>query len=76
MSIYYKTLLLSEVNMIKETLKKYIIDNNFYVPLLDLKSKELLYYNFKDISPDEVDPYLRASIAMPFYNKGILFNMT
>ena len=48
------------------------IDNNFYVPLLDLKSKELLYYNFKDISPDEVDPYLRASIAMPFYNKGIV----
>lgn len=48
------------------------IDNNFYVPLLDLKSKELLYYNFKDISPDEIDPYLRASIAMPFYNKGII----
>ena len=47
------------------------IDNNFYVPLLDLGSRELSYYNFKDISPDEVDPYLRASIAMPFYNKGI-----
>lgn len=48
------------------------IDNNFYVPLLDLGSRELSYYNFKDISPDEVDPYLRASIAMPFYNKGIV----
>lgn len=47
------------------------IDNNFYVPLLDLGSRELSYYNFRDISPDEVDPYLRASIAMPFYNKGI-----
>lgn len=48
------------------------IDNNFYVPLLDMGSRELLYYNFKGISPDEVDPYLRASIALPFYNKGIV----
>lgn len=48
------------------------IDNNFYVPLLDLGNKELSYYNFKNISPDDVDPYLRASIAMPFYNKGIV----
>lgn len=48
------------------------IDKNFYVPLLDLGNRELLYYNFKDISPDEAAPYLRASIAMPFYNKGIV----
>lgn len=48
------------------------IDKNFYVPLLDLGNKELLYYNFKDISPDEAAPYLRASIAMPFYNKGVV----
>ena len=48
------------------------IDKNFYVPLLDLGNRELLYYNFRDISPDEAAPYLRASIAMPFYNKGIV----
>lgn len=48
------------------------IDKNFYVPLLDLGNRELLYYNFKDISSDEAAPYLRASIAMPFYNKGIV----
>ena len=48
------------------------IDKNFYVPLLDLGNRELLYYNFKDISPDEAAPYLRASIAMPFYNKGVV----
>lgn len=47
------------------------IENNFYVPLLNLKNRELFYYNFRDIQPSEVDPYLRASIAMPFYNKGI-----
>lgn len=47
------------------------ISNNFYVPLLDLGSRELLYFNFKDIPPQDVEPYLRASVAMPFYNKGI-----
>ncbi|XCP85027.1 patatin-like phospholipase family protein [Roseburia hominis] len=48
-----------------------VIVNNFYVPLLDLTNRELNYYNFKDIAPMEIDPYLRASVAMPFYNKGI-----
>lgn len=47
------------------------ITNNFYVPLLDLANRELDYYNFRDIAPAEIDPYLRASIAMPFYNEGI-----
>lgn len=52
-------------------ISKETITNNFYVPLLDLANRELDYYNFKDIAPTEIDPYLRASIAMPFYNKGI-----
>lgn len=47
------------------------IDSNFYIPLLDLHSRELLYYNFKNISPDEMISYLMASIAIPFYSKGI-----
>lgn len=47
------------------------IPSTFYVPLLDLKNKELNYYNFSDISPNKIEPYLRASIAMPFYNKGV-----
>lgn len=52
-------------------ISKETVTNNFYVPLLDLSNRELDYYNFKDIAPTEIDPYLRASIAMPFYNKGI-----
>lgn len=52
-------------------ISKEAITNNFYVPLLDLSNRELDYYNFKDIAPMEIDSYLRASIAMPFYNKGI-----
>lgn len=43
----------------------------FYVPLLDLQNRELDYYNFAGISPAEIEPYLRASIAMPVYNRGV-----
>lgn len=59
-------------NVITSIVSHEKIDKNFYVPLLDLGNRELLYYNFKDISPDEAAPYLRASIAMPFYNKGVV----
>lgn len=48
------------------------ISNFFYVPLLDLSNKELIYYNFSDVSPKKIAPYLRASIAMPLYNKGVI----
>lgn len=47
------------------------ISSTFYVPLLDLRNKELDYYNFADISFEKIEPYLKASIAMPFYSKGV-----
>lgn len=47
------------------------IPNSFYVPLLNLSKKELDYYNFATIPSSEIEAYLCASIAMPFYNKGI-----
>lgn len=59
-------------NIISTIVSSERINNNFYVPLLDLRNRELLYYNFKNISPDEISLYLRASVAMPFYNKGLV----
>lgn len=47
------------------------IPNTFYVPLLDLSGRELNYYNFAKLSPGEMKQYLRASIALPLYNKGV-----
>ncbi len=47
------------------------IPNSFYVPLLDLAYKELNYYNFSEIPCCKIEQYLRASIALPFYNKGV-----
>lgn len=43
----------------------------FYVPLLDLSQRELKYYNLANISDEKIEAYLKASIAMPFYNKGV-----
>lgn len=47
------------------------IKNTFYVPLLDLSSRDLQYYDFSTISPQDMQHYLSASVAMPFYNKGV-----
>lgn len=47
------------------------IENTFYVPLLDLSAKELQYYDFSAITPEDMRQYLSASVAMPFYNKGV-----
>lgn len=48
------------------------ISNSFFVPLVDLANRELDYYNLKDVGPDEeIELYLQASIAMPFYSKGV-----
>lgn len=60
---------------LQDTIKNLVSDQNIevplYVPLLDLPNRELDYYNFSDIMPKEIEHYLRASVAMPFYNKGI-----
>ena len=48
------------------------IPTTFYVPLLDLPHNELNYYNFTNISTADMESYLKASVAMPFYNKGIV----
>ena len=47
------------------------IENTFYVPLLDLVNRDLYYYDFSTIAKANIQQYLRASVAMPLYNKGI-----
>lgn len=47
------------------------IENTFYVPLLDLANRDLYYYDFSVVTKTNIQQYLRASVAMPLYNKGI-----
>ena len=58
-------------NIITEIISDVDIPNSFYIPLLDLLNRELNYYNLNSIPKSEIEYYLRASVAMPFYNKGI-----
>lgn len=60
---------------LQEIIESIVVDmdikNTFYVPLLDLSTRELQYYDFSAITPADMQQYLSASVAMPFYNKGI-----
>lgn len=47
------------------------IKNTFYVPLLDLADRNLHYCDFSIIPYEDIQQYLSASVAMPFYNKGV-----
>lgn len=42
-----------------------------YIPLLNLAKRKLSYYDFSAVSQDDIRSYLTASVAMPFYNKGV-----
>lgn len=50
------------------------IENTFFVPLLDLSERELHYCDFSSVTPENIVHYLSASVAMPFYNKGVMIN--
>lgn len=50
------------------------IPNSFYIPLLNLRNRELKYYNLSDVNEEDINSYLKASVAMPMYNKGIKIN--
>lgn len=47
------------------------IASAFYVPLLDIDSRELQYHNFSAVPVAQIQSYLSASIAMPLYSSGI-----
>lgn len=47
------------------------VPNTFYIPLLDIANRELNYFDLSQVSGNNVESYLRASIALPLYNKGI-----
>ena len=50
------------------------VDNIFYVPLVNLKKRTLLYVDIGKVSPENVELYLRASVAMPAFNSGVEIN--
>lgn len=47
------------------------IPTTYYVPLLDLSNRNLEYYDFSLVPQEALEDYLTASVAMPYYNKGV-----
>lgn len=58
-------------DIIASIVSDHTISNTFYVPLLNLAARELHYYNFSIVDPENIQQYLCASVAMPFFSKGV-----
>jgi len=50
------------------------ISNTFYIPLVNIKNRKLIYPDIGKIPHEAVEPYLQASIAMPVFNSAILID--
>lgn len=47
------------------------IENTFYVPLLNLRSRTVSYFDFSKVPTNQMEDHLRASVAMPVYNQAV-----
>jgi len=61
-------------NAIKSMVSKDKINNIFYIPLVNLRKRKLSYVNLGKVSPENMELYLRASVAMPIYNSAVKIN--
>jgi len=61
-------------NAIKAMISEDEINNVFYVPLVNLRKRRLSYIDFGKASPENIELYLRASVAMPIYNSAVDIN--
>lgn len=73
----YVTALLKSC-FLQEAIKNIISDaeikNTFYVPLVNLKKRTLVYSDIGKVPGADTESYLRASVAMPVFNPGVSIN--
>ncbi len=46
----------------------------FYTSLLDSTNKNIVYKNLAQLEHNQIPPYLKASVAMPIYNRAVKIN--
>ncbi len=51
--------------------KKKPIENTFYCSLLDFCNRNIVYKDLSEVDIDKIPLYLKASIAMPIYNRPV-----
>ena len=47
------------------------LENTFYCALMDLQNRNLVYRDLSSVEQNRLPRYLRASVAMPIYNKAV-----
>ena len=52
------------------------INTNFYCSLLDITHKKLVYKNLAKVDKEKLPLFLKASVAMPVYNKAVKIGST
>ncbi len=62
--------------MLQEDIKKIYnpesrMHRNFYISLLNYSKMKITYKNLRRENPENVLPYLRASVSMPVYNQSV-----
>ncbi|MCL2840236.1 MAG: patatin-like phospholipase family protein [Defluviitaleaceae bacterium] len=50
------------------------ISNTCYIPLVSIKKRKLIYVDIGKVPPQDIEPYLQASIAMPVFNASVLID--
>ena len=69
-SILRSTYLQNSISRVCSSAAK--IEKPFYIPLLDYKERTLVYRDMMKTASDIYPDYLRASVAMPLYNKPVV----
>jgi predicted acylesterase/phospholipase RssA len=63
---------------IQDSIKKIVTDteisNPFFIPLVNFRKRKLIYADIAKIRSEDIEPYLRASVAMPVFNTGVNIN--
>ncbi len=50
------------------------LSNTFYCSLLDFSRRNIVYKDISKVKSEEVPLYLKASVAMPIYNRSVTIN--
>ncbi len=56
------------VNLYDESKK---LTSTFYASLLDIKHRDIIYKNLSTVEANDIPLYLKASVAMPVYNRTV-----
>lgn len=55
---------------------KKLLSHSFYCSLLDIKHRNIVYKDLSAVDSDKIPLYLKASVAMPIYNRSVLLDNT